>query len=547
VWRELLGHPRARLAVGVVALAVVYRGMAEIGYTLQFAGPVAAIVWLPVGAGIAFLYLGGLAFWPGVLIGDLLANDYHALPLGSAVGQTCGNVLEVIVATLLLRRLVPDRDPLGRVDGVGRLLAAIFVATVVSATVGCSSLLAGGVIAADELPEVWRTWWLGDASGALIVVPLALAWAAWPLRRRGRPLEMALLLVAIAVLSYLALSSREPYTYLVFPALLWAALRFGPRGATAAVAIAAGFAIWETTRREGPFALASTTGSVLATQLFIAVAAISTLCVAAVVSEREAFSRRLAASRTRLVEAATDERRRIERDLHDGAQQRLTALLVRLSLGVERARDDPASAVGRLQAAEIELSAAIDELRELAHGIHPSVVTDHGLARALRLVAGGSLLPVRLLELPEGRVDPAAEMSAYFVACEAITNARKHSGATAIDVRAVAADGVLCVEIADDGVGGASERAGSGIQGLRDRVDAVGGTFRLSSPPGGGTRIVAELPIGYGSGTNSRPLMFSSLWGWKSHSGLRRERRSSGSRSTPWWSISTRLPAGSRT
>jgi signal transduction histidine kinase len=499
-WRarghELITHRRARLAVGIVALAVLYRGVAEIGYTLQFAGPVAAIVWLPVGAGIAFLYLGGLAFWPGVLIGDLLANDYQALPLGSAVGQTCGNVLEVLVATLLLRRLVPGRAPLSRVDGVGRMLVAIAAATVVSATVGCVSLLAGGVIESGEVPDVWRTWWLGDASGALIVVPLALAWATGSPRRRGRAAEMGLLLVAIGALSYLALSSREPYTYLVFPALLWAALRFGPRGATAAVAIAAGFAIWETTRRAGPFALESITGSVLATQLFIAVSAISTLCVAAVVSEREAFARRLAASRARLVEAAADERRRIERDLHDGAQQRLTALAVRLNLGAERARDDPASAVGRLQAAEIEVAAAIDELRELAHGIHPSVVTDHGLARALRLVAAGSVLPVRLLELPVDRIDATAEVTAYFVIAESVTNARKHSGATSVDVRAVVTDGVLRVEIADDGAGGASEGAGSGIQGLRDRVEAVGGSFTVSSPPGGGTRIVARLPAG---------------------------------------------------
>ena len=444
---------------------------------------------------MAFLYLGGLGLWPGVLIGDLLANDYQALPLGSAIGQTCGNVLEVVVATLLLRRLLPDRDPLRRVDGVGRLLLAIAVATLVSATIGCGSLLAGGVVAAGDVPGVWRTWWLGDASGALIVLPLALAWATWPARRRGQPAEMALLLVAIAALCYLALSSREHYTYLVFPALLWAALRFGARGATAAVAIATGFAIWETTRRAGPFAVESTTGSVLATQLFIAVSAVSALCAAAVVSEREAFARRLAASRARLVEAAADERKRIERDLHDGAQQRLTALAVRLSLGAERARSDPASAVGRLQAAEIEVSAAIDELRDLAHGIHPSVVTDHGLAPALRQIAAGSVLPVRLLELPTGRIDATGELTAYYVVSEAITNARKHSGATAIEVRAAVADGVLRVEIADDGVGGASERAGSGIQGLRDRVEALGGTFTVSSPDGGGTRIVARLPV----------------------------------------------------
>ena len=176
----LLANRHVSYLVGVVALAVLYRGVAEIGYALNFAGPVAAIAWLPVGVGIAFLYLGGLRYWPGVLIGDLLANDYVALPLGSALGQTFGNLLEVLAATLLLRRLVPGGDPLGSVAGLGRMLVAVGVGTAVSAIVGPISMLLGDVIQGDELPRVWRTWWLGDASGALIVLPLALAWATPP-------------------------------------------------------------------------------------------------------------------------------------------------------------------------------------------------------------------------------------------------------------------------------------------------------------------------------------------------------------------------------
>src|SRR5687767_116914 len=145
----LLAHRRVGYGFGVLALAVLYRGVAEIGYTLNFAGPVAAIAWLPVGVGVAFLYLGGLRYWPGVLIGDLLANDYVALPLGSALGQTFGNVLEILAATLLLRRLVPGRDPLQSVAGIGRMLVAIGVGTAVSATIGPISLLLGDVIQGD--------------------------------------------------------------------------------------------------------------------------------------------------------------------------------------------------------------------------------------------------------------------------------------------------------------------------------------------------------------------------------------------------------------
>jgi integral membrane sensor domain MASE1 len=158
-WAQRLPHAPARYAAGVLALAGLYYAGAKTGYLLEFSGPVAAIVWLPVGVGIAFLYLGGIAYWPGVLIGDLLANNYMVLPLGSALGQTCGNVLEVLISTMLLRRLVRHGSPLGSVRGVGAIAVSIAAGAAVSATVGATSLLSGGVIDFGALPTVWRTWW----------------------------------------------------------------------------------------------------------------------------------------------------------------------------------------------------------------------------------------------------------------------------------------------------------------------------------------------------------------------------------------------------
>jgi signal transduction histidine kinase len=487
---------RLRDVFGVASLAAVYYGAAHLGYAFEFAGPVAAVIWLPVGVGIAFLYLGGLRLWPGVLVGDLLVNNYSAVPVSSALGQTLGNVLEVLVATLLIRQLVPRGSPLASVANLTRLLVAIAAGTAVSATVGTVALRLGHVVTTSSAPSVWRTWWLGDTCGALVVVPLALAWFG-PLRRprwNGRMVEWALLLAAVAGLSEVALDSHRPRAYLVFPALIWAALRFGQRGATLAITVVVGFAVWETTHYVGPFVDHSLMRSVLSTQLYIAVAALSTLCLAAVVSEREELAERLSASRARLVEAADTERRRLEHNLHDGAQQRLTALAVRLEIASERARQEPGLAAAAIGEAQTELSLAIDELRKLAHGIHPAVLTRFGLARAIETVAERSTVPIEVLELPLTRVDPAAEATAYYVFVEALTNAQKHAHASSIWVRAAVARRTLHIEIVDDGVGGAVESGNFGLQGLRDRVEGIGGMFELDSVPAGGTRVAAAIP-----------------------------------------------------
>jgi signal transduction histidine kinase len=486
---------RGRYLAQVGALAVTYYIAAHVGYAFEFAGPVAAIVWLPVGVAISFLYLGGVGLWPGVLVGDLLVNDYSALPVGSAVGQTFGNLLEVLVATLLMRRLIPRGAPLASVGSVARMVAAFAAGATVSATVGALSLRLGSVISTEAAPDVWRTWWLGDFAGALVVVPVTLAWyrplpRRWP---RGRAIEGALMIGAVAAASEIAFRSNEPVAYLVFPTLIWAALRFGERGATLAITIAVGCAVWNTTHNEGPFAFRSITHSVLATQLYLAVAALSTLFLVAVVTEREAFARRLATSRARLVEATETERRRLGRNLHDGAQQRLTALVVRLGLAAEDARRVPEQGVPLLEEAGAEVTLAIEELRHIAHGIHP-VALNLGLAAAIKSVADRSSVPFAILDLPSERLDDTAEATAYYVLAEVATNAQRYAQASLITVRATSAPPVLRIEILDDGVGGAHETVGCGLDGLRNRVESLGGRFEVESRPGHGTRVAAVIP-----------------------------------------------------
>ncbi|SOD66616.1 Signal transduction histidine kinase [Streptomyces zhaozhouensis] len=199
------------------------------------------------------------------------------------------------------------------------------------------------------------------------------------------------------------------------------------------------------------------------------------------------------ASRARLVDAFDAERRRIERDLHDGAQQRLVAVTMRLGLArLDAAPDSPAER--QLADAQEEIGLAITELRELCRGVHPRALVDHGLGAALENLADRSPVPVALdVELP-GRLPPGIESAGYFLVAEALTNVARHSGAAGAEVEARVRADVLTVAVRDDGRGGAAAAEGGGLEGLADRVDAAGGRLRVSSPIGGPTLLQAELP-----------------------------------------------------
>jgi signal transduction histidine kinase len=199
-------------------------------------------------------------------------------------------------------------------------------------------------------------------------------------------------------------------------------------------------------------------------------------------------------SRARIATAADDERRRIERDLHDGAQQRLVALALELRSAQRALGEDADQDTTRLlESTADELHVAVEELRSLAHGIHPGTLTQAGLESALQELAARMPVPVTVDALSE-RLPGDVEATAYFVASEALTNVAKHAHATKAAVRAAQVDGMLVVEVADDGVGGASAIAGSGLHGLADRVEARGGRLSVESPAGGGTKIVGEIP-----------------------------------------------------
>jgi signal transduction histidine kinase len=203
----------------------------------------------------------------------------------------------------------------------------------------------------------------------------------------------------------------------------------------------------------------------------------------------------LAASRLRIIEASDTERRRLERNLHDGAQQRLVALMVGLRLAQAELKSRPDEAGALLETLTEELAEALTELREIAQGIHPAVLTERGLGAALEVLGARTPLPVSLDVTPAERLPEPVETAAYYTASEALANVVKHSHATRASVRVERLDGLVTVEISDDGVGGADPERGSGLRGLRDRVDTLDGVLRVESPPGRGTIVRVELPV----------------------------------------------------
>jgi signal transduction histidine kinase len=499
-----------------------------------------------------------------------------------------------------------------------------------------------------------------------------LTWATAGFRGLHRRELVEGVVVLVVLVGLAELSPQRDVPYIVFPVLLWAALRFGPRGATTAVFVVCSITVWNTAQNDGPFVRDSITDSLLATQLFIAVSALTSLVLAAETAERtlagsalaasEASQRaladeqaalrrvatlvasgvqpsrvfgqvteevarlltmpgasvlryddartatvvggwsedgtlslplattfdldgdtvvakvlrsgspqrvdryqetsgdlsetlqrsgyraavaapvtvdgrlwgalaaatrsaeplpdgieqrlcdfaelvaqalanadaheQLAASRARIVEAGDVERRRLERNLHDGAQQRLVALALDLTLIGVTLEKDPPAARKTLTAAQDQLAQGLDELRELARGIHPTVLTERGLGPALQALVKRAPVPIEITGLPEERLAGPVEAAAYYVVTEAITNVAKYARASHVTVGVHLVSEIATLTVSDDGVGGADAALGTGLRGLVDRVEALGGHLDIDSPPGRGTRIRADIPCG---------------------------------------------------
>jgi signal transduction histidine kinase len=489
--------PAVRYVAGVVLLAAVYFAAGRASLALQYTGPVAAI-WLPVGVGAATLYLAGLRWLPGVLVGDLVLAD-SSQPLGTVLGITTGNMADIVVIALLLRRLLGPRAALERLGQVSGMLVAIAAGAAITATVATLSSLAGDLFEPSEISAFWRSWFLSDLSGSLVVVPVVLAWAqprspAWPRRAAW---EGALMIGAVVALSAIALSSDLPLTYMVFPALIWAALRFGQRGATLAVVVAAGMAVGITANDMGAFVQHSITDRALSTQLYIAVAALTTLCLAAIVTERRRATLDLVRSRARIAAAGAEERRRLEHELHDSAQNRLVGLLIRLRLAQEQAEQVAPEVAGTLEDLLEDAEGVGDELRRIAHGISPPLLATRGVVDALQTECAHSGIAVHIVARDIGRSTSEIETAMYLCCLESIQNAAKHAGSRVSVTVVLRREGdELAFSVHDTGRGfdPTVTAPGAGHTGVRDRIETIGGRVEITAAPGRGTTVGGVVP-----------------------------------------------------
>ena len=489
--------PVARYVCRVGLLAGLYVAAGWASLALQYTGPVAAI-WLPVGVGAATLYLGGLRWLPAVVVGDLALADFSQ-PLGTVLGITAGNVADIVVIALLLRRLVGARAKLERLAEVGGMLVAIVAGAVITATVATVASVAGGVIGSSEIARFWRSWSLADASGSLVVIPLALAWvqprsSVWP-RRSGW--EGALTIGAVVGLSVIALSSQQPLTYMVFPALIWASLRFGQRGAALAVAVAVGMTVAVTANDVGAFVQQSITERTLSTQLYVAVAAVTMLCLAAIMTERRRATMDLVQSRARIATAATEERMRLEKELHDSTQNRLVGLQIRLRLVQEQAEKAAPEIAAAIEQVLRDSEALNEALRRVGHGISPPLLGTRGLVDALRSESAHSAVAVHVVANDVGRGAPATETAVYLCCLEFIGNAAEHAGDGATVTVVLRREGdelVFSVQRSGSGFEPTAAAPDAGLTGLRDRIETIGGRVEITAPPGHGTTVAGVVP-----------------------------------------------------
>jgi signal transduction histidine kinase len=507
-----------------LALAGVYAVVARLALALDAVSGFATLVWPPTGISLSALLLRGCRIWPGVAAGAFAANVWTGAPPAVALGIAVGNTAEALIGAWALRHASSFRRSLGRLRDVLALMAIAAVAsTLVSASIGVTSLWLGGIVTAGRLGETWAAWWVGDLIGDLIMAPVILTLSSsgelWRDRRSSRvarAVEVLILALALLALSALLFAKRpmSPLTrhpYMIFPLLIWAALSFGTRGAALAVFVVSGVAIAGAARGGGPFAGPHLAASLWELQLFMAVVAATTLILGAVSEER----RQALAMRESLISLAAHE-----------LKTPLTSLLLRIqklgrSLG-ERApvSADPARDAAALERLVKRIGRLVDDLLDVSRMASEKVLLE---VEHVDLVALTREIVERLPESQQAliSVDAAAapavgrwdRLRVDQVVTNLVSNALKYGNHKPVNVTIELAQESARLVVRDRGVGIAEEDMkriferfervatmhvsgfGVGLWIVRQLVRSMGGTVEVTSRLGAGATFVVELPL----------------------------------------------------
>jgi integral membrane sensor domain MASE1 len=279
----------------ILVLAVVYHLAARLGLKMAYVQANTSPVWPPTGIGLAALLLFGYRLWPGISLGVLIGSLLTGAPFSLALGITIGNTLEALLAVYFLKKVVGLHNGIDRVQDVVGLVLVSLVCTTIGASIGTITLMLTGNGVWQNFWAIWVTWWIGDLLGALVVAPVLLTWIPIPITliNKHQSIEAGVLLILLAFVTWFVFRSlplsgvfHQALIYVIFPFVIWAALRFGQRGATIAIFLVSGIAIWGTSQGMGPFSLESKNDSLVLLQTFMAVVALTALILAAATIER---------------------------------------------------------------------------------------------------------------------------------------------------------------------------------------------------------------------------------------------------------------------